>query len=356
MSSKAITIHGPWAWAILQGIKRVENREWLTEYRGPLLIHAGQSPDSDDVARATFFKLGVTEPDGYIRGAIIGEVNLSAIYSLEDYLKKFGHDPYNREFARGPWCWVLENPRACEPVYCPGNFQLWTVKTPVKEFHFSPESTRSGVALYEIYERLIQHYGPQRWWPAESPLEVILGVILVRNSQWTVAARVIAGLKTKGLLDLDRLGKLSEEELQSEIRSVGRQKAKAKLILSLVHFFLETWEGKIMAFLARDPDILRKELLTFSGIGPETVDLILLYAGNLPVCPVSIYTRRFLVRHRFVDENATDKKMEELIYVHLGRDHAVLNEFYALLVRMGREYCAKTNPRCQDCPLRHLKP
>ncbi|GHV10019.1 hypothetical protein AGMMS50229_20910 [Campylobacterota bacterium] len=355
MASKALTIHGPWAWAILQGIKRVENREWLTEYRGPLFIQAGQSLDSDDAARASFLKLGITEPK-YIRGAIIGEVNLCAIYSLEEYLQKYGHDPYNREFARGPWCWVFENPRICEPVYCPGNFQLWPVKNPKEEFHFPAESVCPGVSLQEIYEKLLDHYGPQKWWPAESPLEVILGIILVRNSQWPVAERVIAGLKAKGLLQLDRLAELSEEQLQTEIRSTGRQKAKAKLILSLVNFWCEKWNGKLMAYLARPHEILRKELLAFSGIGRETTDLILLYAGNLPVCPVSIYTRRFMIRHQFVDEKADDEKMERLFYTHMGQDHAVFNEYYALLVKLGREYCAKTDTKCSTCPRGSMKP
>lgn len=355
MSSRALTIHAPWAWAIVNGLKRVENREWLTDYRGPLLIHAGLSEDSDDPAGIVFQKLGITEPEEYVRGAIIGEVDLTAIYSLEDYLERYGEIPNNREFAVGPWCWVLENPRMCQPFYCPGNFQLWPVKEPEK-IRFPEKTSSPAVPIRKAFEQLLEHYGSQKWWPAESPLEVILGVVLVRNSQWSVAARVIDAIKNEGLLQLDKLAQLDEPTLQEKIRPVGRQKAKATLILSLVRFFLDQWQGNLMAFFGRPIEHVREELLTFSGIGPETVELILLYAGNLPACPVSIYTKRFLIRHHYIEEKADHRRIQHLLQTEFGHDHAVFNEFYALLTRLGRDFCAKSEPKCESCPLNGLYP
>ena len=355
MSSRAITIHAPWAWAIVNGLKRVENREWLTEYRGPLLIHSGLSDESDEAARDVFQKIGITEPDQYVRGAIIGEVDLTAIYSLEDYLARYGTLPENREFAIGPWCWVLETPRICEPFFCPGNFQLWPIKEPEK-IRFPEKEPSEPIPIRKAHEELLAHFGPQKWWPAESPLEVILGVVLVRNSQWSVAARVIAELKKEGILQLDRLAEWDETAFQEKIRPVGRQKAKATLILALVRFFLDQWQGNIMAFFGRSVELVREELLKFSGIGPETVELMLLYAGNLPACPINSYTKRFLTRHHYIDEKADHRRIQHLLYTEFGHDHAVFNEFYALLTQLGREFCVKNEPKCENCPLKGLYP
>ncbi len=125
---KAITIHGPWCWAIINGYKRVENRKWITPHRGLLAIQAGRSTESDARAGQSFAKLGLTIPDHFERGAIVGTVKLTEILSLDEYLEKYGDDPMNREFALGPYCWVFEDPQPCVPVPCPGNFQLWNVK------------------------------------------------------------------------------------------------------------------------------------------------------------------------------------------------------------------------------------
>lgn len=124
---KAITIHGPWSWAIINGYKRVENRIWETPHRGLLAIHAGRSTESDERAGKSFQKLGLAAPKQFDRGAIVGTVNLVEILPLKDYLKKYGDDPMNREFALGPFCWVFDDPRPCKPIRCPGNFQIWNV-------------------------------------------------------------------------------------------------------------------------------------------------------------------------------------------------------------------------------------
>ena len=124
----ALTIHRPWVWAIFEGYKRVENRSWSTNHRGLLAVHAGRSPDSDQRAIRTFQKLNIEYPEHFLSGQIVGTVEVSEVLSLEKYLEKYGDDPMNREFAVGPYCWVLTSPVKYRPITCPGNFQIWNVK------------------------------------------------------------------------------------------------------------------------------------------------------------------------------------------------------------------------------------
>lgn len=124
---KALTIRAPWAWAIAQGWKRVENRSWSTKFRGRIAIHAAVSKESDADAAATFAALGIEPPTEFVRGAIIGTVELVDVLPLDEFLRRFGDDRFDCGFARGPLCWVLREPRLCVPTPCSGNFQLWNV-------------------------------------------------------------------------------------------------------------------------------------------------------------------------------------------------------------------------------------
>ena len=141
ISGKAITIHYPWAWAIVHGYKRVENRVWETPYRGPLLIHSGQSPASDERATQILQTLSVAVPplSQFLRGRIIGVVDLVDILPLKKYLAKHGDSPLNRGLAVGPYCWVLANPRTCEPIPCSGNFQLWSAARAIRRRGGNPD-------------------------------------------------------------------------------------------------------------------------------------------------------------------------------------------------------------------------
>ncbi len=123
---RALTVRAPWAWAIIRGLKRVENRGWRTSFRGRLAIHAGTSRESDADALTTFGDLGIEPPDELVRGAIIGTVEVVDVLEYAEFLRRFG-GPLDRGFARGPFCWVLRDPIPCEPIFCGGNFQLWNV-------------------------------------------------------------------------------------------------------------------------------------------------------------------------------------------------------------------------------------
>ena len=358
--TRALTFHAPWAWAIVHGIKWVENRDWVTNYRGTIFVHAGRSYQSDPTARELLAKWGAKPPPEFARGMIIGTVDIVDVIPLADYLRKFDGQKHLHEMVIGPWCWVLANPRPCEPVRHPGNFQLWPVKLPPERFRFlepiKPQELLTPknlppIDLRTMFDRLLSHYGTQKWWPAESPLEVIIGLILVRNSQWSVAARVIDCLKSEGLMQINQLQQFSDEQLLATIRPAGRQMAKAALIKRFVNEISEKWGGFLMPFLLRETKIVREELLSLPGIGPETADMILLYAGNHPVCPVDDYTRRVLARHELIDEKCTPEHISGLILEVFGANPSVLNELHSLFVQTGRDFCLKSNPKCKHCPL-----
>ena len=125
---RALSIHAPWAWGIIAGYKRVENRTWETPFRGRIAIHAGKSTASNARAADCYRELGIPMPKEYLYGAIIGTVEVTDILPQKDYLRKFGKDPANRLLAFGPLCWVLENPKPCRPIPCSGNLGLWNLR------------------------------------------------------------------------------------------------------------------------------------------------------------------------------------------------------------------------------------
>ena len=368
--SHALTFHAPWAWAVVHGVKTVENRKWPTNHRGPIFVHAGRSFESDLLAREQLAKWNAKPPPEFARGVILGTVDIVDVLPLDEYLRKFVGQQHLHEMAIGPWCWVLANPRECEPVRHAGNFQLWPVQLPTERFRFLdeiktpqsviPQMVTSSLGVSSelppidvrfMYDRMLSHYGPQKWWPAETPLEIIIGLILVRNCQWSVAAKVIERIHSEGLMQIKKLHQISDDDLLELIRPVGRQRAKASLIKRFINEISEKWNGFLMPFLSRETKIVREELLAMHGIGPETADMILLYAGNHPVCPVDDYTKRVLMRHRLADEKSTSERIADNILGIFGPNPSILNELHALFVQVGRDCCLKTNPKCDHCPL-----
>jgi len=132
----ALTFHAPWAWAVVHGVKTVENRKWATRHRGPIFVHAGRSFESDVSARELLNRWGAKPPPEFARGMIIGTVDIVDVVPLDEYLRKFHNQPHLHEMSIGPWCWVLANPQICEPVRHAGNFQLWPVSLPPERFRF----------------------------------------------------------------------------------------------------------------------------------------------------------------------------------------------------------------------------
>ncbi len=212
-----------------------------------------------------------------------------------------------------------------------------------------------AMVLSEIYHRLYDRFGPQHWWPArDGPFEVMVGAILTQNTNWTNVSRAIDNLRAAGLLDFAALAALPVAELADHIRPAGYFRVKAKRLHNLLAMIDERFGGDPGRLLALDPAAMREHLLAVSGIGPETADSIILYAAHKPVFVVDAYTHRILCRHGVIDEEAGYHDIQELFHDHLPADARLYNEYHALLVRLGKEFCKKRRPRCQGCPLEGL--
>jgi endonuclease III related protein len=210
--------------------------------------------------------------------------------------------------------------------------------------------TGTGQRLMEMFERLIAHFGPQNWWPADMPLEVMIGAILTQNTNWTNVEKAISNLKKRGLLSLDRLISLPTDELAHEIRPAGYYNIKAKRLKNLLHFIADQYGGDLTRLLNQETQILREALLSVNGVGHETADSIVLYAANKPLFVVDAYTYRILSRHGMAPEEATYHDIQSLFMDHLPEEVSLYNEFHALIVLAGKNYCRK-NPLCPECPL-----
>ncbi|MEX2169054.1 MAG: endonuclease III domain-containing protein [Pirellulales bacterium] len=209
--------------------------------------------------------------------------------------------------------------------------------------------------LTEIYDRLYAAYGPQKWWPGETPFEVLVGAVLVQNTAWRNVERALAILREQGLMTPRKLYALAPEDLAEYIRSAGYFRLKAQRLRNLLKLIVERYDGSLAALFDQDVESLRRELLTVNGIGPETADSIVLYAAGLPSFVVDTYTHRILSRHGWMEPEADYHQLKEHFESQLPVDVPLYNEFHALLVRVGHHHCSKT-PNCEGCPLAELLP
>lgn len=212
---------------------------------------------------------------------------------------------------------------------------------------------RQAEQLRAIFDRLYAHFGPQGWWPGNSAFEVVVGAILTQNTNWKNVERAIANLKEAGLLAFSAMLALPPDLLAEYIRPAGYYRIKAQCLQNLLHMVAEEY-GSLEDFLALPVGPLRERLLQVRGIGPETADAITLYAAEKPVFVVDAYTFRILLRHNLVDEDADYAGMQELFMDSLPPDTKLYGEYHALLVQLGKQFCKKTKPDCEHCPLRGL--
>lgn len=211
----------------------------------------------------------------------------------------------------------------------------------------------SRETLTDIYRRLFEAFGPQHWWPGETRFEIIVGAILTQNTNWANVAKAIANLKDAECLQPDRLHALDPAELERLIRPAGYFRLKAKRLRHFTQWLFDAYEGRLDALDAIETRRLREELLGISGIGPETADSILLYALDRPVFVVDTYTARVAVRHGLIEPDIDYTQLQYLFESNLEPDVRRFNEFHALLVRVGKDFC-KPKPRCEACPLNNL--
>lgn len=206
------------------------------------------------------------------------------------------------------------------------------------------------LAIQKIYDALFARWGKQHWWPAQTQLEMILGAILTQNTAWTNVDKAISNLRQAGALNLNVLEKASQEQIGEWIRPAGYFNQKAKCIKNVIHVISDQYNGSLNQLFLLDTPTLRKELLAWKGIGPETADCILLYAANRPVFVVDAYTKRFLARHGLCEPKTSYDTIGRLFTGALPPDAALFNEYHALIVQLGKEHC-KTKPQCKGCPL-----
>jgi len=206
-----------------------------------------------------------------------------------------------------------------------------------------------------MFERLMGRFGPQGWWPGETPFEVMIGAILTQNTNWTNVEKAIANLQREADFSPHGLLALPPGRLAELIRPSGYFNQKAAKLRDFLEFYLRSTGGEKRRMRRRPLAALRRDLLAVRGIGPETADSILLYALGKPVFVVDAYTRRVLSRHGACRPDASYDELQRLFMDHLPPDAALFNEFHALLVRVGKEHCRKSVPRCEGCPLEGLE-
>jgi len=211
-------------------------------------------------------------------------------------------------------------------------------------------------ALADYFTALFETRGPQKWWPGRTRFEVIVGAILTQNTSWTNVERAISNLRRERLLTPAAIEGVSEAKLAELIRSSGYYRQKARKLKEFVCFLRINYRGSLNKMFRTPTPALREQLLAVHGIGRETADSILLYAGNHPVFVVDAYTRRILERHNLAGGRESYEEIRGLFEQSLPQDPALYNEYHALIVHTGKEYCQAREARCANCALRRFLP
>jgi len=213
------------------------------------------------------------------------------------------------------------------------------------------QAIQDRVSLRQIYEILHEYFGDLHWWPGDSPFEVVVGAILTQNTAWKNVEAAIGRLKAEELLHPAKLRRMDDQHLADLIRPAGYYRVKTKRLKAFLNFLNQDCQDDLNVLFAEDLWVLRKRLLSVHGIGEETADSILLYAGGKPVFVVDAYTRRIMQRHRIIGAKARYSDIQTLFMAGLPRGAPLYNQYHALLVNTGKQFCKKQNPKCEICPL-----
>ena len=207
--------------------------------------------------------------------------------------------------------------------------------------------------LTEIYKLLFDRFGPQHWWPGETQFEIITGAILTQNTNWANVEKAIANLKSADLLTPEKLYHHDVSNPAEIIRQAGYYNKKATRLKNFINWLFQNYDGQLINLENLNTDQLRTELLAVKGIGRETADSILLYAFDREIFVIDAYTARVAVRHGLIEPQADYEQLRELFQSNLPRDSQLFNEYHALFVKVGKEFC-KPKARCPGCPLEKL--
>jgi endonuclease-3 related protein len=204
--------------------------------------------------------------------------------------------------------------------------------------------------LLDIHHRLLACYGPQHWWPAGEPFEVIVGAILTQSAAWTNVEKAINNLKNAAKLSPESLRRLPEPELARLVYPCGYYNVKARKLKTFARWLGDEYDDNLDKLFAHDIDSLRRQLLSVYGIGDETADSIILYAGNKPTFVIDTYTRRIIGRIGLAPHSNSYSAYQALFMANLPADAVLFNEYHALLVRLAKDVC-RTHPTCRHCCL-----
>ena len=252
--------------------------------------------------------------------------------------------------------------------------------------------------IRSYYRTVLTAWGPQHWWPAHTPFEIIVGTFLTQNTAWTNVELALANLRAANLLSIEGIRRVPLPDLERMIRPSGYFRQKAQRLKAFVAFLDRQYSGSLEKLFAQPTNSLREELLALNGVGPETADSILLYAGNHPVFVVDAYTRRILEHHEILPQKADYEEIRTLFERALapaarkrkaeatketksrhgqnsnanfpGTVHPpsamstaprtalaqVYNDMHGLIVGVGKHYCKKSQPLCDGCPLQRFLP
>ncbi|MDD4873968.1 MAG: endonuclease [Dehalococcoidales bacterium] len=207
--------------------------------------------------------------------------------------------------------------------------------------------------LKEIYQRLMTAYGPQQWWPAPSPFEVMVGAVLTQSTAWINVEKAIDNLKAAQVLSPESIRNVSFSDLAQIIKPSGYYNVKARKLKSLAYWLGATFADNIDKMAECDTKSLREQFLSVYGIGPETADSILLYVVKKPIFVIDTYTRRIISRIGLMLKDNSYDDYQRLFMVHLKADVVIYNEYHALLVKLAKEACNK-KPLCRKCCLNDI--
>jgi endonuclease-3 related protein len=205
--------------------------------------------------------------------------------------------------------------------------------------------------LDEYYNSLFTTLGPQHWWPGKTQFEIIVGAILTQNTSWKNVETAISKLRGARLLSPSAIRNAPLRRLERLVRSSGYYRQKARKLKAFCEFLETNYGGSLDRMFSQPTFLVREQLLSVFGIGPETADSILLYAGGHEVFVVDAYTRRILARHGWIDEKAKYDDVRWLFERQFAGDVKRFNEYHALIVNAGKRWCLARNPKCEECPL-----
>jgi endonuclease III related protein len=222
-----------------------------------------------------------------------------------------------------------------------------------------PPAAPPNHPLRQAYVRLRSHYGHQHWWPGDTPFEVCVGAILTQNTNWTNVERAIANLKRAGVLEAHALYALPEADLAELIRPSGYYRVKARRLRAFLRVLMQTCDGRLDRLFDGPLPVARERLLAISGIGPETADSLLLYAGGRASFVVDAYTKRVFQRHGWISPAAGYAELQARCVAELDAPAGAerldyWQDYHAQIVMVGKEFCRARESRCDRCPLRPL--